>query len=242
MLPNQSFNWDLEPSSSSVSSCLDTALLYHIYLLYYPKRKRKGLKLQQGTGNTRKPLSTTISIPPTTYNTPPANAECQRVLSCPPLSSLTAKSPKYCWKSQRYTDRKHDISLPNAARRGGISPPSARHEGTVLLVSVALPQEVLRAGGRCSRDTEHQAPVGKLAGENVGAPRLNKLPKEMANEKRVLKTEILKVSSPAIFSPLRFVGWQCFQALLLPLPVFEPSPAPTSPTRPFSLLASPTSG
>lgn len=135
MLRNQSFNGDLEPSSSSVSSYLDMALLYHIYLLYYPKRKRKELRLQQGMGNTQKTLSTTISIPPTTYNTPPATTEWQRGLSCPPLSFLSAKSPKYCWKSQRYTDRKHDISLPNAAHKGGISPPSARHKGNVLLVS-----------------------------------------------------------------------------------------------------------
>lgn len=48
--------------------------------------------------------------------------------------------------------------------------------------------------------------MGKLADENVSVPRLNKLPKEMANEKGVLKTEILKVPSPAIFSPLNFVG------------------------------------
>lgn len=48
--------------------------------------------------------------------------------------------------------------------------------------------------------------MGNLAAENVGAPRLNKLSKEMANEKGVLKSEILKVSSPAMFSPLNFTG------------------------------------
>lgn len=41
--------------------------------------------------------------------------------------------------------------------------------------------------------------MGHLAAENVGAPRLLKLSKEMADEKGALKTEIVEVSSPAVF-------------------------------------------
>jgi len=46
--------------------------------------------------------------------------------------------------------------------------------------------------------------MGNVAAENASAPRLNKLSKEMANEKGMLKTEILKVYSLAMFSPLSF--------------------------------------
>lgn len=64
---------------------------------------------------------------------------------------------------------------------------------------------------------------------------------KMANEKGVLKAKNLKVSSLARFSPLSFTVWQCLKTMLLPLPVFELFPTPTSPTHPSSLLAPPTS-
>lgn len=56
MLANQSFNGDLEPSSSSIPRYLDRALLYRICLPFNAKRKKIGPKLKKGTENTQKPL------------------------------------------------------------------------------------------------------------------------------------------------------------------------------------------
>lgn len=241
MLPNQSFNGDWAFQFFHIQ--LLRALLYHICLPYYPRRQRASrTQIEKGHRENTKTFIYHHKHSTHCVQSPSANTKCQRDLSCPPPSFVSAKSARYAGKVK-------DIPIESTASHPSMQPTKEvshhllqERKGTSCWCpGMALPQEALRTGGRYSWDREHQALMGNLATENMGAPRLNKLSKEMLNKKRVLKTEILKASSPAMFSPLSFTGWQWLQTMLLSLPVFEHSPAPTSPTHPFSLLAPPTS-